>query len=101
MVLGDERGRREATGPIIHDGIMFLSNTGNTVQALDASTGELIWENRIGPVATRAYSATRSLAVYDDKVFINATDAKLYALDAKTGKIVWRPTSQHRRARLQ
>jgi len=82
-------GGENATGPTIHDGIMFLANTSNTVQALDARTGELLWENRLGPVATRAYSALRSLAVYQDKVYINATDAKLYALDAKTGKVVW------------
>jgi alcohol dehydrogenase (cytochrome c) len=82
-------GGENATGPTIHDGIMFLANTSNTVQALDARTGELLWENRLGPVATRAYSALRSLAVYEDKVYINATDAKLYALDAKTGKVVW------------
>ncbi len=37
--------------PIIHDGVMFLSNVANTVQALDAKTGELLWENRIGPAA--------------------------------------------------
>jgi len=82
-------GGENATGPTIHDGIMFLANTSNTVQALDAKTGELLWENRLGPVATRAYSALRSLAVYEDKVYINATDAKLYALNAKTGKVAW------------
>jgi alcohol dehydrogenase (cytochrome c) len=84
----NEGGASEVT-PIVHDGIMFLSNTSNTVQALDAKTGELIWENRLGPRPTRAYGATRSLAVYGDKVFVPTTDAKLYALDAKTGKIVW------------
>jgi alcohol dehydrogenase (cytochrome c) len=82
-------GGENATGPTIHDGVMFLANTSNTVQALDARTGELLWENRLGPIATRAYSALRSLAVYQDKVYINATDAKLYALDAKTGKVAW------------
>jgi alcohol dehydrogenase (cytochrome c) len=75
--------------PIVHDGVMFLSNTANTVQALDAKTGELIWENRIGPAPARAYGATRSIALYGDKVFVPTTDAKLYGLDAKTGKIVW------------
>ena len=45
-------GGENATGPTIHDGIMFLANTSNTVQALDAKTGELLWENRLGPVAT-------------------------------------------------
>jgi len=82
-------GGENATGPTVHNGIMFLANTSNTVQALDAKSGELLWENRLGPVAARAYSALRSLAVYQDKVYINATDAKLYALDAKTGKVVW------------
>jgi alcohol dehydrogenase (cytochrome c) len=84
----NDGGASEVT-PIIHDGVMFLSNVANTVQALNAATGELIWENRIGPAPTRAYGATRSLALYGDKVFVPTTDAKLYALDAKTGKIVW------------
>jgi alcohol dehydrogenase (cytochrome c) len=84
----NEGGAVEVT-PIVHDGVIFLSNTSNTVQALNARTGELIWENRIGPDATVAYFATRSLALYHDKVYVASTDAHLYALDAKTGKIVW------------
>lgn len=75
--------------PIVHDGIIYLSNTSNTVQALDGRTGELIWENRIGPESTRAYGATRSLAIYQDKILVPTTDAKLYALNARTGKILW------------
>src|SRR5580704_5145051 len=59
--------------PIVHNGIIYLANTSNTVQALDAATGELIWENRIGPVATVAYGATRSLSIYQDKVFLATT----------------------------
>ena len=84
----NEGGAVEVT-PIVHDGVIFLSNTSNTVQALNAKTGELIWENRIGPDATVAYFATRSLALYRDKVYVATTDAHLYALDAKTGKAVW------------
>ena len=75
--------------PIVHDGIIYLSNTINTVQALDGRTGELIWEHRIGPESTRAYGATRCLAIYGDKIFVPTTDSKLYALSARTGKIVW------------
>jgi alcohol dehydrogenase (cytochrome c) len=84
----NESGAVEVT-PIVHDGIMFLSNTSNTIQALDARTGELIWENRLGPPSTVLYGATRSLALYDDKVFVATTDARLYALSAKTGAVVW------------
>jgi len=75
--------------PIVHNGIIYLANTSNTVQALDGRTGELIWENHVGPEATRAYGATRSLAIYQDKVFLATTDAKMIALDARTGKIIW------------
>ena len=87
----NEGGASQVT-PIVHAGVMFLSNTSNTVQALDASTGELIWENRIGPVSKVAYGGTRSLALYHDKVFVATTDAKIHALDARTGKIVWEQT---------
>lgn len=84
----NDGGATEPT-PIVHNGIIFLSNTSNTVQALDGRTGELIWENRIGPDSTRGYGATRSLAVYGDKVFVATTDARLYALNARTGEIAW------------
>jgi alcohol dehydrogenase (cytochrome c) len=78
--------------PIVHNGVMYLANTSNTVQALDAETGNLIWENRIGPVARVAYGATRSLSIYQDKIFLATTAAKLVALDARSGKVVWETT---------
>ena len=84
----NDGGANEPT-PIVHDGIIYLTNTSNTVQALNGRTGDLIWENRIGPESTRAYGATRALAIYDDKLFLTTTDARLYALDARTGRIVW------------
>ena len=85
----NEGGASQVT-PVVHNGVMFLSNTSNTIQALDAKTGELIWENRIGPAPTSAYGGTRSIAVYQDKVYFASTNAILYALDARTGKMVWK-----------
>ena len=58
----NEGGANEPT-PIVHNGTMFLANTGNIVQALDARTGELIWENRIGPEVSGGLGAIRSLAL--------------------------------------
>jgi alcohol dehydrogenase (cytochrome c) len=85
-----EEGARQQITPLVHDGVMFLStNMTNTVQALDARTGDLIWENRMGPVGTAGENATRTMALYGNLLFYPATDAKLYALDARTGKIVW------------
>jgi len=87
----NEGGANEPT-PIVHSGVMFLANTGNIVQALDAKTGELIWENRIGPDFANGQNAIRNIAVYEDKVYLASTDAKIHALEARTGKIVWSVT---------
>jgi alcohol dehydrogenase (cytochrome c) len=84
----NEGGATEVT-PLVHAGVIFLSNTSNTVQALDAQSGELIWEHRLGPVSTIPYFATRSLGLYGNTVIVASTDAKLRALDARTGAIVW------------
>jgi alcohol dehydrogenase (cytochrome c) len=84
----NEGGANE-THPVVHDGVMFLSNTDNIMQALDAKTGKLIWENRIGPRSPHLYGGNRGIALYKDKVFTNTTDAHLVALNTTTGKIAW------------
>jgi alcohol dehydrogenase (cytochrome c) len=85
----NEGGANETT-PLVHNGIMFLGNTYNTIQALDAKTGELLWENRVGPAPSRPnYGGMRSIAVWGDKVYFAGNDAVLHALDARTGKLVW------------
>jgi alcohol dehydrogenase (cytochrome c) len=73
--------------PIVHDGVMYINNPGNIVQALDARRGDLIWENRLGKTATG--NSQRGLAIYHDKIYVTTTDAHIYALDARTGKNVW------------
>src|SRR5436190_1596796 len=75
--------------PIVHNGILYLTNTMNVVQALDARSGELIWENHVGPNAQIGLAAMRNMAIYQDKVYVATTDARLVALDAKTGRTVW------------
>lgn len=84
-------GERQQITPLVHDGVMFLSNNiTNRVQALNAKTGDLIWENTLGPRLNGQQNATRTMALYGDKLFYPATDANLYALDARTGKIAWK-----------
>ncbi len=83
-------GGRQQFNPLVHDGVMFLSNNRtNTVQAVNARTGELIWENRIGPVIDNLENANRTMALYGNMLFYGATSATIHALDARTGKEVW------------
>jgi alcohol dehydrogenase (cytochrome c) len=72
--------------PLVHNGIIYLVNPGNIVQALDGRNGELLWEYRAGPPQG---GPMRNLAIYRDKVFQATTDARLLALDARTGALVW------------
>ncbi|MGE0812850.1 MAG: PQQ-binding-like beta-propeller repeat protein [Vicinamibacterales bacterium] len=76
--------------PLVHDGIVYLTNTMNEVQALDGATGELLWANQVGPNRRGVASGgMRNIAIYDDKIFLATTDAKMVALNAKTGEVVW------------
>ena len=81
-------GRNQPT-PLVYDGVMYLANPGNIVQALDAVTGTLLWEyQRQLPDAMQG-GGTRNLAIYDDKIFMGTQDAYMVALDSRTGAVVW------------
>ena len=80
--------------PIVYDGVMFLANVEDIVQALDARTGDLLWEYRralpdnIAGVTGTRYRY-RNVSIYDDKILLATNDAFLVALDARTGEVVW------------
>src|SRR5262245_51664678 len=89
-----QAGSNQAT-PLVHDGVMYLPNPNSVVQALDAATGDLLWEYR------REFPQTgqvpmgepqRNLAIYEDKVYINTADAHVVALNARTGAVMWDTT---------
>ena len=80
--------------PFVYDGIMFLPNVEDIVQALDATTGDLLWEYRRNVPddpwnVTGTRARYRNVAIYDDKIFVATNDAFLVALDARTGEVVW------------
>jgi alcohol dehydrogenase (cytochrome c) len=82
------------TTPIVHDGVLYVWNYADKVQALNGATGELIWEYKRdlpAKLVTEAGNnlAKRNMAIYDDKLLIATSDAHVVALDAKSGKVVW------------
>jgi alcohol dehydrogenase (cytochrome c) len=88
-----EGGTTQAA-PIAHNGVIYLNNAGNVLQALDGKTGELIWENNYGTNAGGA--AMRGITIYDDKIILATSDAHLMAFDARTGKTIWDTTIGNR-----
>ena len=86
---GLEQGISQTT-PLVHDGIMYIANPGNVVQALDARTGDFIWEHRREMDERRRPGAQmRSLAIYQDLIILNTVDAHIVGLDARTGEVRW------------
>ena len=88
MQEGASNGNQPA--PIVHNGVLYVNNAGMVLQAIDAKTGELIWENHYGNDPTAP--AMRGIAIYDDKIFVTTGAAHLMAFDARTGKTVWDTT---------
>ena len=88
-----EPGINEST-PIVIKGIMYLGNSADVIQAIDAASGDLLWEHRRKlPTREELHNAwgqrKRSVFVYGDKVYFVSWDNFLIALDAKTGREVW------------
>ena len=83
-------GTQEST-PIVYRGVMYVIAPGARVQALDATSGDLLWEYRrdypagVQPLAARS----KNLGIHEDMIYFGAPDGYLVAIDAQTGKQRW------------
>ena len=108
----DDTGAGQAA-PLVHEGIMFLPNPRGVIQALNAATGDLIWEYRPGltsiaeganPITseelgdaamlTSAYAGVgrgvqKNIAIYGDQIFAATENASIVALNAENGELRW------------
>jgi alcohol dehydrogenase (cytochrome c) len=90
-------GPNEGT-PLVHDGVLFVHAYGDKVQALDAATGDLLWQySRRLPMGVNP-GVKRAIAIYGDKVYTGTSDVHVVALDAKTGRVVWDTAIADRKA---
>jgi alcohol dehydrogenase (cytochrome c) len=86
-------GGTNQPAPIVYNGTMYLANTGGIVQALEARTGKLIWEYRVGAdVAPRGLALYRNMLIFHsmERWAVTKQDAFLVALDARTGALIWK-----------
>src|SRR5215813_12008643 len=83
-------GSQEST-PIVYRGVMYLYVPGGSIQAVDATNGDLIWEYvRDYPTSTKPQLArNKTIGIYEDMIYFAAPDGVLVALDAKTGNVRW------------
>jgi PQQ-dependent dehydrogenase (methanol/ethanol family) len=82
---------REGTSmptPLVHAGIMFLHTFPDTVLAMDASNGDVLWRYQYEPESGRS-SQKMGLGLHGDKVFVPTSDLHVLALNAKNGTPIW------------
>ena len=80
------------TSPIAVDGILFVTEPPNIVEALDAATGRPLWRYRKelpNDLRLCCGKVNRGLAILGNTLYYASTDAHLIALDARTGVLRW------------
>ena len=76
--------------PLVYNGVMYVVIPGAAVQALDATSGDLLWEyKRKVPTNVALSARTKNLAIYDDIIVYTAPDSYVVGLDARTGELRW------------
>ena len=80
--------------PLVKDGVMYVITGNDDVFALNAKSGELLWEYWSGIDQTISTACcgwvNRGLAMGEGLLFFGQLDAQFVALDMKTGKVVWK-----------
>ena len=81
--------------PLAYNGMLFIPQANDVIEAVDAVTGDLIWgyrrdipEDLYDMVGGNARN-NRNLAIYEDKIINTSDDNHIFALNALTGEEVW------------
>lgn len=89
LSAGNQQGTQ-----LVYNGVMYMPNPQDVIQAIDAVSGDLIWDHRRqrpDDLATfvKLNSPNRNIAIYDNLIINTSSDDYLFALDAVTGRQVW------------
>jgi alcohol dehydrogenase (cytochrome c) len=88
-----DTSRAVETTPLVVDGIMYATRPPSDALAIDARTGEVLWdfEWRLPDDIRRLCCGwiNRGLAMLGDTVYLATIDAHLVSLDSRTGTVKW------------
>ena len=87
-------GRQEGT-PLAYDGMLYVPQANDVIEAIDAVTGDLRWQHRrdlpddiYDHVGANA-AINRNIAIYDRFIINTSDDVYVFGLDAETGELAW------------
>ena len=88
-------GRQQGT-PLAYGGVLYMPNPADVIQAIDAVTGDLVWEHRREVpddideyVFNNLWQNNRNIAIYGSLIIDTSVDDHIFALDAATGRMAW------------
>ena len=87
-------GAQEGT-PLAYGGVLFMPNPNDHLQAIDAVTGDLLWEYRrdipedVPEIMGGLTDNNRNVAIYGRTIIDTSNDDYVYAVDAVTGELAW------------
>ena len=88
-------GYQEGT-PLAYAGVLYMPNPNDHLQAIDAVTGDLLWEYRREAPEDAAQvlggalvSVNRNVAIHGGVIIDTGNDGYVYAVDAATGALAW------------
>lgn len=76
------------TGPIVHQGVMYVTNATHTA-AIDAATCQRLWSFDWVPRDRMVWGNNRGVAIRDGYVVRGTADGYLLALDSANGHLLW------------
>jgi len=94
--FGGEKQRGQQSQPMVHNGKIFVTGSYSRVFAVNAKTGEKIWEydHRLPEgILPCCDVINRGAALYDNLVIFGTLDGQVVALNQDTGKVVWKETA--------
>jgi alcohol dehydrogenase (cytochrome c) len=75
-------------GPIVHDGIMYVTDATHTA-AINAATCQKLWVYEWEPKDRMVWGNNRGVAIKDGYVLRGTPDGYLFALDSANGHLLW------------
>tara|TARA_B100001123_G_scaffold440225_2_gene578804 strand:+ start:7741 stop:9273 length:1533 start_codon:yes stop_codon:yes gene_type:complete len=81
--------------PLAYDGVLYMPQSSDVIEALDAVSGDLLWSYRrdlpedVYEMVGGNARGNRNIAIYD-RFIVNTTDDDFFlGLDAVTGEVAW------------
>ena len=87
-------GRSEGT-PLAYNGVLYMPQASDVIEALDAASGDLVWSHRrnlpedVYDFVGGNSANNRNIAIYDRYIVNTSDDSYIFGLDVETGEIAW------------